>query len=168
MFIILTLVVANLTQKSIKYVFLGYSPHQKGYKCYSPTSRKFYHNIDVTFENQPYYSKVRFQRENTLILNKTAEFQYLDFGMIETAFEIAPVKPVNYEPPEPVNSTPTEPDNPPPAKPENPTKSSQLVLETTHGESIAQEAGQKVYATLWSGSNKLVMVAIYFTQDSVI
>lgn len=33
--------------------FLGYSPNQKSYKCYSPTSKNFSHSFDVTFsENE--------------------------------------------------------------------------------------------------------------------
>lgn len=51
---------SKLDPKSIKCIFLGYSPHQK--ECYSPSTRKFYHTMDVIFfENQPYYPKVSIQ-----------------------------------------------------------------------------------------------------------
>nr|KYP62171.1 Retrovirus-related Pol polyprotein from transposon TNT 1-94 [Cajanus cajan] len=54
----------KLDPKSIKCIFLGYSPHQKGYKCYSPHTRKLYHTMDVIFfENQPYYPKVSIHGE---------------------------------------------------------------------------------------------------------
>ena len=45
---------SKLDPKSIKCIFIGYSSH--GYKCYSPTTRKTYNSMDVTFfENHAYY-----------------------------------------------------------------------------------------------------------------
>ena len=42
--------------------FLGYSPTQKGYKCYSPNTQRFYVSADVKFmENTPFYTKTEFQ-----------------------------------------------------------------------------------------------------------
>ncbi|KAM6551619.1 hypothetical protein CsatB_001427 [Cannabis sativa] len=55
---------SKLDPKSIKCIFLGYSSHQKGYKCYSPITRKMYNTMDVTFfENHAYY-KSEIQGEN--------------------------------------------------------------------------------------------------------
>lgn len=40
-----------MTLKAIKCVFVGYSPTQKGYKCYNPNFRKFLVSCDVSFSN---------------------------------------------------------------------------------------------------------------------
>ena len=50
---------SKLDPKSIKCVFVGYSPTQKGYKCYSPITKKFYCSLNVTFffEEKPYFTK---------------------------------------------------------------------------------------------------------------
>jgi len=39
----------KLSARAIKCVFLGYSLLLKGYKCYSPTTRRYYMSVDVTF-----------------------------------------------------------------------------------------------------------------------
>ena len=58
----------------MKCIFLGYSSNQKGYKCYSPITKRFYNSMDVTFfEQQPYYSKPAIQGENI-----TKEYQLWD------------------------------------------------------------------------------------------
>lgn len=47
---------SKLDRRSIKCVFLGYSGSQKGYKCFCPTTRKFYTTLNVSFdENSSYY-----------------------------------------------------------------------------------------------------------------
>ena len=49
---------SKLDPRVIKCMFLGYSPTQKGYCCYSPITKKFYTSLDVTFfESRPYYQK---------------------------------------------------------------------------------------------------------------
>ena len=63
---------SKLDPKSLKCIFLGYSANKKGYKCYSPVTRKFYNSMDVTFfETQPYYPKIDIQGENS-----TQEYQF--------------------------------------------------------------------------------------------
>ena len=39
----------KLDPRSLKCVFVGYSPTQKGYKCVHPHSRKWFVSMDVTF-----------------------------------------------------------------------------------------------------------------------
>ena len=44
---------------------LEISNYQKGYKCYSPITKKFYNTIDVTFfDNNSYFPKTNIQGEN--------------------------------------------------------------------------------------------------------
>lgn len=42
--------ISKLDPQAIKCVFIEYSPIQKGYKCYHPSTRRLYISIDVTFE----------------------------------------------------------------------------------------------------------------------
>lgn len=45
-----------MSARAIKCVFLGYSRVQKGYRCYSPSTLRFYTSADVTFfEDVPYF-----------------------------------------------------------------------------------------------------------------
>ena len=47
----------KLDYKSVKYIFLGYSKIQKGYKCYDPKRKETYVSRDVQFfESIPYYA----------------------------------------------------------------------------------------------------------------
>ena len=46
----------KLDPRSLRCVFLGYSSTQKGYKCYCPSTKKFFVSMDVTFhENTPFF-----------------------------------------------------------------------------------------------------------------
>ena len=40
---------SKLNPKSVKCIFVGYSPTQKEYKCYSPANKRFYISMDITF-----------------------------------------------------------------------------------------------------------------------
>jgi len=47
----------KLFARALKCVFLGYSRLQKGYRCYSPETKKYYMSANVTFfEQTPYFS----------------------------------------------------------------------------------------------------------------
>ncbi|PON36389.1 hypothetical protein PanWU01x14_328840 [Parasponia andersonii] len=55
---------SKLDPKAIKCIFLSYSPSQKGYKCYSNITRKFYTAMDITFsETESYFPKIHIQEE---------------------------------------------------------------------------------------------------------
>ncbi|RVW35033.1 Retrovirus-related Pol polyprotein from transposon TNT 1-94 [Vitis vinifera] len=72
----------KLDPTATKCIFLGYSPNQKRYKCYSPTTKKFYTSMDVTFfENQPFYPKTAIQGENW----STDEFQFWETEISTTS-----------------------------------------------------------------------------------
>jgi hypothetical protein len=45
----------KLDPKSLRCIFVGYSDTQKGYRCYSPTLRRYFVSSDVIFmESVPY------------------------------------------------------------------------------------------------------------------
>lgn len=43
---------SKLDPRALRCIFVGYSTTQKGYKCYHPTSRKFFVSKDVTFDGK--------------------------------------------------------------------------------------------------------------------
>ncbi|RVW94063.1 Retrovirus-related Pol polyprotein from transposon TNT 1-94 [Vitis vinifera] len=91
----------KLDPTATKCIFLGYSPNQKGYKCYSPTTKKFYTSMDVTFfENQPFYPKTAIQGENW----STDEFQFWET-------EISTTSPLSSSLPPQTDSTLSVPEN---------------------------------------------------------
>ncbi|CAJ2655096.1 unnamed protein product [Trifolium pratense] len=48
--------ISKLEPRAIKCVFVGYSPTQKGYKCFDPKNQKMFVTMDVTFfENKPFF-----------------------------------------------------------------------------------------------------------------
>ncbi|RVW87157.1 Retrovirus-related Pol polyprotein from transposon TNT 1-94 [Vitis vinifera] len=86
---------SKLDPRSLKCIFLGYSSNKKGYKCYSPVTRKFYNSMDVTFfETQSYYPKNDIQGENS-----TQEYQFWDLE----SFSESPITTENHIPPESFN-----------------------------------------------------------------
>ncbi|KAK2974430.1 hypothetical protein RJ640_011327 [Escallonia rubra] len=62
---------SKLDPRAVKCVFKGYSPTQKGYKCYNPTTRKTYVSADVTFvEEESYFSSPYLQGETSSMEDK--------------------------------------------------------------------------------------------------
>ena len=54
---ILTLGQGKLFAKATKCIFLGYSQLQKGYRCYSPQTRRYFLFVDIIFfEYSPFFS----------------------------------------------------------------------------------------------------------------
>ena len=52
--------VGKLDPRAVKCIFVGYSPTQKGYRCWCPTERRFFVSMDVTFhERESFYSSSR-------------------------------------------------------------------------------------------------------------
>ena len=89
---------SKLDPKALKCIFLGYSPNQKGYKFYSPITKRLYTSMDVTFfEHQPYYPKSDIQGKNLI-----QEYQLWDIDATTTN---------NYPSPQvtipPISTTPT-------------------------------------------------------------
>ncbi|RVW35272.1 Retrovirus-related Pol polyprotein from transposon TNT 1-94 [Vitis vinifera] len=111
---------SKLDPTATKCIFLGYSPNQKGYKCYSPTTKKFYTSMDVTFfENQPFYPKTAIQGDNW----STDEFQFWETEISTTSplsSSLPPQTDTTLSVPE-NNSLDEKPEKPPQKEPENST-----------------------------------------------
>jgi hypothetical protein len=64
----------KLDLRVLKFVFVGYSLTQKGYKCYHPPSKKFYVSADVTFnEQESYFTAPYLQGEISIMEDKDRE-----------------------------------------------------------------------------------------------
>ena len=102
---------SKLDPRAEKCVFLGIGQHQKGYKCYSPTTRKFYTTMDVIFvEHESFFSQNPIQGGKDIDeLSSELNFDFLDssfFGnqSVQTSFGNQPVQfahPVHDQPIQP-------------------------------------------------------------------
>ena len=65
----------KLDPRALKCVFVGYSPTQKGYKCFHPPSKKFFVSADVKFvEDQSYFQNSYTQGEIDFLGGNAKEF----------------------------------------------------------------------------------------------
>jgi len=59
--------IGKLEHRAIKCVFVGYSPTQKGYKCFDPNSKRLLVTMDVTFlKNKPFLRTIMFKGGNQM------------------------------------------------------------------------------------------------------
>ena len=59
---------SKLDPRAEKYIFVGYSPNQKGYRVFNPITKKLCVSMDVTFvEHQPFFQKNSLQGENDYV-----------------------------------------------------------------------------------------------------
>jgi hypothetical protein len=70
----MSLTLANIIPQAHKCLFLRYSHTQKGYRCYSPESRRYFVNVDVTFfESTSFFSSPGQSLYSNLISNSEGE-----------------------------------------------------------------------------------------------
>jgi transposase InsO family protein len=70
---------SKLEPRAEKCVFLGMGHNQKGYKCYSTNTRKFYTTMDVTFlENEPYFATSQNPIQGGI--NNELNFDFLEYN----------------------------------------------------------------------------------------
>ena len=76
----------KLDPRAIKCVFLDYSFTQKGYKCYNPSTRKFYISTNVTFtKNKHFFPKSSLQGAISMMEDGPCEsFEPLNFSHVST------------------------------------------------------------------------------------
>jgi hypothetical protein len=76
--------ISKLEPRAIKCVFVGYSPTQKGYKCFYPNSKRLLVTMDVTlFENKPFFLEQSSSRGKS---NEDSSYFFEDLILSENMF----------------------------------------------------------------------------------
>ena len=115
----------KLSARSLKCVFLGYSRLQKGYRCYSPETKKYYMSANVTFfEQTPYFSP---SVQDVHVIQ-----QVLPIPVVEYNISNVPVTPS-------LDQSPPEPSSPPIDSLQHRTPTNSPVVQE-HGESPTSDS----------------------------
>jgi len=71
----------KLDPRALKCVFIGYSPTQKGYKCYQPSSKKFFVSADVTFDESESFFGHSYNQGESLKGEGPLDLSLFDFSI---------------------------------------------------------------------------------------
>lgn len=76
--------IGKLEPRAIKCIFVGYSPTQKGYKCFDLNSKRLLVTMDVTFfENKPFFESNHLQGGKS---NEDSSYFFEDLILSENMF----------------------------------------------------------------------------------
>jgi len=101
----------KLDPRALKCVFIGFSPTQKGYKCYQPSSKKFFVSADVTFDESESFFNHSYNQGESLKGKEPLDLSLFDLSISSRA-KFLPESP-GLESPESLNpNEPIESPNP--------------------------------------------------------
>ena len=71
----------KLDPHAFKCVLIGYSPTQKGYKCYQPSSKKLFVSVNVTFDESEFFVGHSYNQGESLKVERPLDLSLLDFSV---------------------------------------------------------------------------------------
>lgn len=83
----------KLDPRALKCVFVGYSSTQKGYKCFHPTSKKYFISADVTFVEIKSYFQESYLKGESLSEDREKDLFLLEFPITTQSIFVEPVSP---------------------------------------------------------------------------